>query len=67
MTTTPPPTWEILEQALRQRHPAHFTYHDRQRTVYPHTLGWNNAKAMLLAYQTAGQTNIDQPAQPQQG
>ncbi|MGI8683602.1 MAG: WYL domain-containing protein [Acidimicrobiales bacterium] len=66
-TTTRPLAWAILEQALRQRRPVRLTYHGRRRTVCPHALGWKNDRAMLLAYQTAGQAHVDLPAEPRQG
>jgi len=66
MTTTAPSVWETLEAALRQRRPVRLTYHGRQRTVSPHALGWRNDKAMLLAYQTAGQAPGALPG-PRQG
>ncbi|MGH9223766.1 MAG: WYL domain-containing protein [Acidimicrobiales bacterium] len=62
------PAWEALEQALRQRRPVRLTYHGRQRTVCPHALGWKNDKAMLLAYQSAGQAHAGAlPPGPRQG
>lgn len=66
--TARPPAWDTLEAALRQRRPVRLTYHGRQRTVCPHALGWKNNKAMLLAYQTAGQAHTGAlPAEPRQG
>ena len=64
MTTTaaPPPAWDTLEQALRQRRPVQLSYHGRQRTASPHALGWKNNRAMLLAYQTSSDTTT--PALP---
>ncbi|HSS09865.1 MAG TPA: WYL domain-containing protein [Acidimicrobiales bacterium] len=53
-----PPAWDTLEEALRQRRPVRLTYHGRWRTVCPHALGWKNNKAMLLAYQTGGHTDV---------
>ncbi|MGH3976116.1 MAG: WYL domain-containing protein [Pseudonocardiaceae bacterium] len=64
---TRPLAWEILERALGQRRPVRLTYHGRQRSVCPHALGWKNDKAMLLAYQSAGQAQGDLPAEPRQG
>ncbi|MGH8993958.1 MAG: WYL domain-containing protein [Acidimicrobiia bacterium] len=57
ITAVPAPTWDILEEALRQRRPVRLTYHGRQRIVCPHALGWKNNRAMLLAYQTAEHTS----------
>jgi WYL domain-containing protein len=54
-TAARPLAWSILEAALHQRRPVRLTYHGRQRTVCPHALGWKNDRAMLLAYQVAGQ------------
>jgi predicted DNA-binding transcriptional regulator YafY len=59
MTATPPPAWDTLETALRQRRPVQLSYHGRQRIVCPHALGWKNNKAILLAYQTATQHPTD--------
>jgi len=68
MTTTAPSVWDALETALRQRRPVRLTYHGRQRTVCPHALGWKNDKAMLLAYQAAGQAPAGAPTPgPRQG
>lgn len=53
----PPAAWAPLETALRQRRPVHLCYHGRQRLICPHALGWNNGRAMLLGYQTGGQTS----------
>lgn len=69
MTTTPaqPPAWPVLEAAVRQRRPVRLTYHGRERLVCPHALGWKNARPMLLAYQTGGQTSTGTlPADPRQ-
>ncbi len=67
MTTTAPSAWDTLETALRQRRPVRLTYHGRQRTVCPHALGWKNDKAMLLAYQSAGQAHAGSLPGPRQG
>jgi hypothetical protein len=65
-TDLPPPAWDILESALRQRRAVQLSYHGRWRTVCPHALGWKNNKAMLLAYQTAEPAPTQhQPADPQ--
>lgn len=67
MTTTPalPIAWAPLEAALRQRRPVRLSYHGKQRLVCPHALGWKNARAMLLAYQTGGETTSGTlPADP---
>ncbi|HET7486730.1 MAG TPA: hypothetical protein VFJ85_02290, partial [Acidimicrobiales bacterium] len=58
MTTTAalPMAWAPLEVALRQRRPVRVSYHGRLRLVCPHALGWKNARPMLLAYQTGGET-----------
>ena len=65
MTTALPMAWAALEAALRQRHPVLVGYHDRQRLVCPHALGWKNDRPMLLAYQTGGETTTGAlPADP---
>jgi hypothetical protein len=66
MTTTAIPTpWAVLETALRQRRPVLVSYHRKQRLICPHALGWNNARPMVLGYQTGGQTSTGTlPADP---
>jgi hypothetical protein len=69
MTITPirplPPAWAPLEQALRQRRAVRVSYHDRQRIICPHALGWKNHRPLLLGYQVGGQTNSGAlPADP---
>ena len=51
-----PTTWACLEAALRQRRPVRLSYHGKQRVICPHALGWNHGRAMVLGYQTGGQT-----------
>ena len=64
-TPTLPATWAPLEAALRQRHPVWVSYHGLRRLVCPHALGWKHGRAMLLAYQSGGQTtNGALPADP---
>lgn len=53
---TLPTTWGLLEAALRARRPVEVSYHGRCRLICPHALGWHNARAMVLGYQTGGQT-----------
>ena len=66
-TTTPTTTWAALETALRQRRPVQVTYHNKQRTICPHALGWNNGRPKVLAYQVGGTTTQGTlPADPRQ-
>lgn len=68
MTTTSPlpAAWDLLQAALRARHPVQLTYHGHQRLVCPHTLGFKAGTAMLLADQTGRyNTNNTHPADPQ--
>ncbi len=58
MTTTTTPMWEVLEASLRARHAVHLAYHGRERLVCPHALGWHNARALVLAYQSAAHTSV---------
>lgn len=51
-----PEAWPVLEQALRHRRPVRIRYHDHDRTVCPHALGWKNGRAKVLVYQAAGAT-----------
>jgi hypothetical protein len=67
MTTTAvmPPAWPPLEAALRARRPVQVYYHGRQRVICPHALGWKNGRALLLGYQSGGQTSTGAlPADP---
>jgi predicted DNA-binding transcriptional regulator YafY len=69
VTTTPslPAAWADLETALRQRRPVRVSYHDKQRLICPHALGWRNGRPMLLGYQTGGHTTTGTlPANPRQ-
>lgn len=49
-----PAAWATLEQALRQRHAVRARYHDQERVLCPHALGWRHGRAKVLAYQAAG-------------
>jgi hypothetical protein len=51
-----PTIWTALDQALRTRRPVLVTYHQRRRLVCPHAIGWKNTRAMVLGYQTGGDT-----------
>jgi predicted DNA-binding transcriptional regulator YafY len=69
MTTTKtlPAAWAPLHAALRARRPVTVSYHGRHRIVCPHALGWKNDRALVLAYQTGGQTSTGTlPADPRQ-
>ncbi len=60
---TPPPTtttispinttWDVLHAALSQRRTVRARYHDHQRILCPHALGWKNGRPKALVYQTA--------------
>ena len=52
-----PTAWVSLEAALRARRPVWVTYHGRRRLICPHALGWRAGKAMVLGYQTGGETS----------
>lgn len=62
-----PPAWAILETALRHRRPVQARYHDQQRILCPHALGWTNGRAKVLCYQAGGATSRGPlPADPRQ-
>jgi len=64
---TLPMAWAVLEGALRERRPVLVSYHGRNRLICPHALGWKAGRAMLLGYQTGGETTIGPlPADPRQ-
>ena len=48
-----PTAWNILHQAISQRRAIRARYHDHQRVLCPHALGWKNGRPKVLAYQTA--------------
>jgi hypothetical protein len=54
---TLPAAWAVLEGALRERRPVVVSYHGRRRLLCPHALGWKAGRAMLLGYQTGGETS----------
>jgi len=62
-----PPAWAVLEQAIAQRRSVAAGYHNEQRLLCPHALGWKNGRAKVLAYQTDPTTSHTRPlAQPRQ-
>jgi hypothetical protein len=65
--TTLPTPWAVLEAALRGRRAVWLSYHGRRRLICPHALGWHNNRAMVLGYQTGGETSTGAlPADPRQ-
>jgi hypothetical protein len=54
---TLPTSWGLLNTALQTRRPVEVYYHGRCRLICPHALGWHNGRAMVLGYQTGGQTS----------
>lgn len=52
-----PTPWTLLDAALRTRRPVQVSYHGRRRLICPHALGWKAGTAMVLGYQTGGQTS----------
>ena len=55
--STIPTSWALLDEALRARRPIWVSYHRRRRLVWPHALGSRGARALVLAYQTGGETS----------
>ncbi|MGH9188543.1 MAG: hypothetical protein ACRD0Q_00690, partial [Acidimicrobiales bacterium] len=55
--TSRPGAWAHLQAALAQRRAVDVRYHDRQRLICPHALGWKDRRAMVLGYQVGGQTS----------
>ena len=57
MTNTPrPAAWPTLAAALHQRRVVQATYHDEQRLLCPHALGYKHGRPKVLAYQSSGTT-----------
>lgn len=54
--TSLPTPWALLYSALQARQPLWVYYHTRRRLICPHALGWKAGRAMVLGYQTGGQT-----------
>jgi hypothetical protein len=52
-----PTGWASLAEALCTRRPVWVTYHGRSRLLCPHALGWKAGRAMVLGYQTGGETS----------
>lgn len=50
-------TWAALDEALRTRRPLWVTYHRRRRLICRHALGFKAGRAMVLGYQTGGETS----------
>ena len=48
-----PPAWDVLEQALTQKHPVVLRYHGQDRILCPHAIGWKNGRLRVLSYQVA--------------
>jgi hypothetical protein len=46
-----------LDAAMRSRRPVLVSYHGRTRLICPHALGWRAGRAMVLGYQTGGETS----------
>lgn len=64
--TRAPAAWATLECALRQQRPVQARYHDQQRVLCPHALGWRNGRAKVLVYQStnaARPTTVTDPRQ----
>ena len=56
-----PPAWAVLLQAIAQRRSVTACYHNEQRLLCPHALGWKNGRAKVLAYQPDHTTSPDRP------
>lgn len=52
-----PPAWGALAGALVERRALSVVYHDHERVVCPHVLGWKDSRARVLALQVAGATS----------
>ncbi len=52
-----PVAFTRLDAAMRARRPVLVSYHGRRRLICPHALGWRAGRAMVLGYQTGGETS----------
>jgi len=48
-------TWEMLAEAITGRQPILARYHEQERLLCPHALGWKNDRAKVLCYQAVGE------------
>lgn len=48
------PAWAVLVQAIGEQRPVVVRYHGLERLIFPHAIGWRQARAKLLAYQACG-------------
>jgi hypothetical protein len=51
-----PVAFARLDAAMQSRTPVYVSYHGRRRLICPHALGWRAGRAMVLGYQTGGET-----------
>jgi hypothetical protein len=50
-------TWEMLATAITGRRAVLARYHERERILCPHALGWKNDRAKVLCFQAVGETS----------
>ncbi|MDA8060874.1 MAG: hypothetical protein M0T80_00335 [Actinomycetota bacterium] len=46
-----PIPWAVLEEAITSRRALSVRYHDLQRLICPHVLGWKAGRAKVVVYQ----------------
>lgn len=62
VTASPPPSADLIRQAVRQRRLLNFVYSDHSRTVEPHALGrTRDGQLAILAWQVAGGSTSEPP------
>lgn len=49
--------WAVLRIVINERRPVRARYHDHERVLRPHALGWKNGRTKVLSYQSAGSTS----------
>jgi hypothetical protein len=60
-------SWATLARALSERRPVRASYHDKERLLCPHALGWKNGRPKVFSLQAGGSTSQGSlPADPRQ-
>jgi hypothetical protein len=57
MTTAGSSAWATLRDGLQRRHAVAVRYHDHERVVCPHVLGFGHNRPLVLCYQKEGTTS----------
>jgi hypothetical protein len=56
-----PDAWNVLKQGLAEHRPVRARYHDLNRLLCPHVLGWKDGRAKVLSFQAGGNSTNGSP------